>query len=655
MLRLLFTLLTALVVALPAFGSTAYKNRLMPPFASIVYGDNGEPIGFYYTGKFRLYAPYNKIPKTLIYAVITAEDERFFKHGGIDPIGIVRAAITDISKGKIVQGGSTITQQLAKMVFLSPQRTIERKLKEIELAKKLEENLTKEEILELYLNYVYLSNGAYGVRAAAWVLFGENLNQLTPAQCALLAGIIRGPEYYNPFKHPQRALKRRNLILKKMLQKGYITEAQYQEAIKEPLTPLKSPNFPRTAGYDLDFIKYEILKKGILTPKQLYREGYSIYTSIDPGIEKYAQEVLKEYDEIYSKRHKLEDLQCAGFAVDRDGKVIFIVGGSDYSKTKLNRAFQVQRPIGSTAKPFTYLTAFQNGWSPLDFISNQPIEMPMDKIDPKTGKRMWWKPENYGKKFTPFMTLREALMHSVNVATLHLAMHFPQKIRENLIKFELISPKSPFDLSYVLGSFPSNLYRVVRAYTAFQSGGILKEPYVVLRVKDRYGRTVYVGYPHLKKVSDPQSVFILRSILQDVVKRGTAASISYLTDQFDVAGKTGTTNDYRDTYFTGFTTSFVMSIWFGRDSYKTMWRGATGGGVSAPPWGKIALKLCEKFNCGRFVPTYEEIVANYPPPTHFPEKEMEEIYYDQLINQLGENESTEEASVGEDNSGSDRR
>ena len=655
MLRLLTAIVLILLTATSAFASPAYKNKLMPPFASVVYGNNGKPIGFYYTGKFRLYAPYREIPKTLIYAVITAEDERFFKHGGIDPIGIVRAAITDISKGKIVQGGSTITQQLAKMVFLSPQRTIERKLKEIELAKKLEENLTKEEILELYLNYVYLSNGAYGVRAAAWVLFGENLNQLTPAQCALLAGIIRGPEYYNPFKHPQRALKRRNLILKKMLQKGYITEAQYREAIKEPLTPLKSPNFPRTAGYDLDFIKYEILKKGILTPKQLYRGGYSIYTSIDPEIEKYAQKVLSKYNKFYSTTHKLSDLQCAGFAVDKDGKVIFVVGGSDYSKSKLNRAFQVQRPIGSTAKPFTYLTAFQNGWSPLDFVSNEPIEMPMDKFDPKTGKRVWWKPENYGKKFTPFITLREALMRSVNVATLHLAMHFPQKIRENLVKFEMIPPNAPFDLSYVLGSFPSNLYRIVRAYTAFQSGGILKAPYAVLEIKDKHGKTVYVGYPKLKKVSDPQSIFILRSILQDVVKRGTAASISYLTDQFDVAGKTGTTNEYRDTYFTGFTTSFVMSIWFGRDSYKPMWRGATGGGVSAPPWGKIALKLCEKFNCGRFVPTYEEIVANYPPPTHFPEKEMEEIYYDQLINQLGENESTEEASVGEDNSGSDRR
>ena len=651
MFRLLTALLIVLTATVSSFGSTAYKNKLMPPFASTVYGNNGKPIGFFYTGKFRLYAPYSQIPKTLIYAVITAEDERFFKHGAIDPIGIVRAAITDLSRGKIVQGGSTITQQLAKMVFLSPKRTIERKLKEIELAKKLEEKLTKQEILELYLNYVYLSNGAYGVKAAAWVLFGENLNQLTPAQCALLAGIIRGPEYYNPFKHPQRALKRRNLILKKMLEKGYITEAQYQEAIKEPLTPLKSPNYPRTAGYDLDFVKFEILKKGILTPKQLYTGGYSIYTSIDPEIEKYAQEVLSKYNQFYSKTHKIDDLQCAGFAVDKDGRVIFVVGGSDYSKSKLNRAFQVQRPIGSTAKPFTYLTAFQNGWSPLDYVSNEPIEMPMDKFDPKTGKRIWWKPENYSKRFTPFMTLKDALMHSVNVATLHLAMHFPQKIRQNLIKFEMISPNSPFDLSYVLGSFPSNLYRIVRAYTAFQSGGILKEPYVVLKVKDKYGKTVYIGYPKLKKVSDPQSVFILRSILQDVVKEGTAASISYLTDQFDVAGKTGTTNDYRDTYFTGFTTSFVMSVWFGRDSYKTMWRGATGGGVSAPPWGKIALKLCEKFECGTFTPTYNEIVASYPPPTHFPEKEMEEIYYDQLINQLGE----KEAEVGENNSSSNRR
>jgi len=648
-MRRILLLLLFLASTLPSFASKSYEMKLLPPFASEVYGRNGELIGFFFKKEFRLYTPYDKVPMNLIYAVITAEDERFFSHRGIDPIGIVRAAITDITRGRIVQGGSTITQQLAKMIFLSPKKTIERKLKEIELAREIERKLTKEEILELYLNYVYLSNGAYGVRAAAWVLFGEDLYQLTTAQCALIAGIIRGPEYYNPFRHPDRALKRRNFILKKMFEKGYITKEQYERAVKEPLTPIEKPNLPRTSGYDLDFIKFEILRKGILTPEQLYTGGYKIYTSIDPEIQSYAQKVLKNYRDYYAKEHNVDDLQCAGFAVDREGRVIFVVGGSSYSETKLNRAFQVLRPIGSTAKPFTYLTAFQNGWSPLDFVSNEPIEMPLDKFDPKTGKRIWWKPQNYEKTFSPFITLRKALMNSVNVATLHLAMHFPQRVRKNLVKFELIKGDSPFDLSYVLGSFPSNLYRVVRAYTAFQNNGILKEPYVVVKVKTKFGKTVYRGFPHLKKVADVNSVLILRSILQDVVKRGTARSIFYLADQFDVAGKTGTTNDYRDTYFTGFTTSFVMSVWFGRDSYQTMWERATGGGVSAPPWGKIALKLCEKYGCGKFTPTYEEIVENYPPPSHFPEEEMEEIYYDDLINSL------EEEEVGTDNSSSYRR
>ena len=248
-----------MVTSSPSFASKSYERKLLPPFASEVYGKGGKIIGFYYKKQFRLYAPYNEIPLDLIYAVITAEDDRFFSHKGIDPLGIIRAAITDVARGKVVQGGSTITQQLAKLIFLSPQRTIERKLKEIELARKLEKKLTKEEILELYLNYVYLSNGAYGVRAAAWTLFGEDLYQLTTAQCALLAGIIRGPEYYNPFKHPDRALKRRNFILKKMFEKKYITKDEYERAIREPLTPLKKPKIPRTAGYDLDFIKFEIL------------------------------------------------------------------------------------------------------------------------------------------------------------------------------------------------------------------------------------------------------------------------------------------------------------------------------------------------------------------------------------------------------------
>jgi len=638
-MRLILALFVFLLLPVFSFASPEYKEKLMPDFASTVYDRNGKIIGFFYKDQFRLYASYREFPETLVDAVITAEDERFFEHKGVDPLGILRAAITDLAKGKIVQGGSTITQQLAKLIYLSPRRTIERKLKELAFARKLEEELTKEEILELYLNYVYLSNGAYGVKAAAWVLFGKtSLKDLTVAQCALLAGIIRGPEYYNPFKHPERALKRRNFILRKMLRNGYITKEEYEKAIKEPLTPLKKPNRPRVAGYELDFVKFEIARKKIVPYNSIYTAGYTIKTTIDERVQQFAQKVLSSYAERYAEKHKLDDLQCAGMAINTKGEVLFVVGGSDYSKSKLNRAFQVLRPIGSTAKPFTYLTAFQNGWSPLDFISNEPIEMPTGQVDEKTGEEIIWRPENYSKRFTPFIQVRKALMKSVNVATIHLAMNFPQAVRKNLIKFELIKKSDPFDLSYVLGSFSSNLYRVVRAYSAIQGDGVLKEPFVISWVKDRWGRIIYRSSPTLKVVSDSESVKLLRSVLQDVVRKGTARSISYLTKWFDVAGKTGTTNEYRDTYFTGFTTSFVMSVWFGRDSYKTMWEKATGGGVAAPPWGVIARELCRFYGCGQFEPSYDEIVESYPLPTHFPEKEMEEVYYDELINSLREDE-----------------
>ncbi|WP_163327686.1 transglycosylase domain-containing protein [Desulfurobacterium thermolithotrophum] len=632
-----FLLICFFMLSINALASSEYKEKLLPKFASTIYDRDGHIIGFFYKGKFRLYASYKEIPETLIRAVITAEDERFFEHKGIDPLGILRAAVTDISKGKVVQGGSTITQQLAKMVYLSPKRTVERKLKELALARELEEKLTKKEILELYLNYVYLSNGAYGVKAAAWVLFGvSDLKQLTLAQSALLAGIIRGPEYYNPFKHPLRAKKRRDFILKKMLKAGYISRKEYEKAINEPLTPLEKPNKPKTAGYELDLVKFEIARKGLVPYNSIFTSGYRIKTTIDEEIQKFAQEILSKYDQKYSEIHKLEDLQCAGMAINKKGEVLFVVGGKDYKTSKFNRAFQVLRPIGSTAKPMTYLTAFQNGWSPLDFVPNEPLEIPTGQIDNETGEEKIWKPENYSGKFTPFIQVREALIHSVNVATIYLALNFPQKIRKNMIAFELIKKDSPFDLSYVLGSFPANLYRIVRAYSAIQDNGILKEPYVVTEIRSKNGKTIYKGYPTIKPVSDPFSIQLVRSILQDVVKEGTAKRISYLTKWFDVAGKTGTTNDWRDTYFTGFTTSFIMSIWFGRDNYETMWKGATGGGVAAPPWAEIAKELCSKYGCGQFEPPYEEIVKNYPLPTHFPEEEMKEAYYDELINSLGE-------------------
>ncbi len=624
-LRFVAFLFSLLLIFSNSWASPAYKEKLLPDFATTVLDRHGNVIGYFYKKHFRLYASFDEIPQNLIWAVISAEDARFYEHKGIDPVGLLRAAVRDITSGRIVQGGSTITQQLAKLIFLSPKRTFSRKLKEIEIARELEDKLSKNEILELYLNYVYLGSGAYGVKAAARVLFGKDLKDLSLTECALIAGLIRGPEYYNPFKHPERALRRRNWVLKQMYKNGYITKTIYFNAINQPLGVLPKPERPRTAGYELDFVRF--MAKKILPAKELYTGGLTIRTTIDEDIQNFAQKVLSSYAEKYSKEHNLNDLQCAGMAMTRLGEVLFVVGGTNYKKTKLNRAFQILRPIGSTAKPITYLSAFEKGISPYDYVENTPVELPMKyagKENSEYEEDKYWRPENYSHHYTDYMEVKNGLTYSVNLATIHLAMKIPSKVKQNFRKFEFT--KGDFNLSYVLGSFPANLYRILRAFSAIENGGVLYRPFVIKEILDKHNQLIYRGGPSFKKVADRKDIAILRTILQDVVRKGTARRISYLANEFDVAGKTGTTNGWRDAYFTGFTTSFVMSIWFGRDSYKTLWKGADGGRLSSPPWAEIAERVCSVYGCGKFLPSYEEVVRNYYPLPSLPIKTEIDMY-----------------------------
>ncbi|SNR86001.1 transglycosylase domain-containing protein [Desulfurobacterium atlanticum] len=607
-----FIFILLLLISYKALASPSYKEKLLPDFATTVVDRNGKIIGYFFSKHFRLYAPIDEIPQNLKFAVISAEDARFYEHRGIDPVGLLRAAVKDLTAGKIVQGGSTITQQLAKLIFLSPQRTLSRKLKEIGIAKELENNLTKDEILELYLNYVYLGSGAYGVKAAAKVFFGKDLKNLTLTECALLAALIKGPGYYNPFKYPERALRRRNWVLKQMYENGYITKNIYLNAVRQPLDILPAPEKPRTAGYDLDFIKF--MAKRVISQKEIYTGGLTIKTTLDSNLQDFAQKTLSEYAQKYSESHEIPDLQCAGMAMTRFGEVLFVVGGTDYKKTKLNRAFQILRPIGSTAKPITYLSAFQKGISPYDYIENTPIELPMETKEKNEKEQKFWRPQNYSSRYKKYIEVKDGLRKSINVATIHLAMMIPKTVKANLKKFRFTN--GDFNLSYVLGSFPSNLYRIIRAFSAIENGGILYKPFVIKEINNKHGNLIYKGTPSFTKVADAKDIAILRTILQDVVKNGTARRIAYLTNMFDVAGKTGTTDNWRDAYFTGFTTSFVMSVWYGRDSYKTLWKRADGGRLSAPPWGKIAQKICSVYGCGKFTPSYEEIVKNdYPLPS----------------------------------------
>ncbi len=558
------------------------KEILTPPISSIVYDRNGKVIGYLYKDQFRLYAKYEEIPPFVIKALIATEDERFFKHGGIDLKGIARAAFENLKNLKIKQGGSTITQQLVKMVFLSPKRTISRKLKEIVLAQEIEKKLSKKDILELYLNYAYFGEGAYGIKTAAWVYFGKDLKNLTLPEAALLIGLIRAPAYYNPFRHPEKAIKRRNIVLTNMYKLGFINLIEYTKAVSSPLGILKKPNRPKNRGYILDYIKKK-LKALLYDDLVIYQGGLKIYTTVDLRLQNLAQNYLKNYVNKLAKKHNISDLQGAAFGINKKGQILFMVGGKDYKETQFNRVYQAKRPIGSTIKPFIYLEALKRNFNYTTLLADTPISF-------KLTNNRFWTPLNYEKRFHGPIKLKNALIYSINVATIHLALDLgPGDVYQVLRKYGFV--KKYFDLSYVLGACQSNLWNLLRNYEVFANKGIIYEPYIIEEIKNFEGKTVYKHKLASIVMENPRNIKKILPLLAAITKYGTAKRLKYLWRYFPVYGKTGTTNAFRDTYFVGWTPKFLMGIWIGRDSYKSLWKGATGGNTAAPLWGLIAKKI----------------------------------------------------------------
>ena len=558
------------------------KDILIPPISSIVYDRHGRVIGYLYKDQFRLYVRYKDIPENVIKALIATEDERFFEHKGIDYKGIARAAFEDLKSLSIKQGGSTITQQLVKMIFLSPKRTLSRKLKEFVLAKQIEEKLSKEDILELYLNYAYFGQGAYGIKTAAWVYFGKDLKDLTLPEIALLIGLIKAPSYYDPFKHPERAIKRRNIVLTNMYKLGFINLVEYTKAISSPLGILNKPNRPKNRGYVLDYVKRK-LKSLLYDDLAIYQGGLKIYTTVDNVIQEKVQEHVKTYVDKLSKLHKIPDLQGAAFGTNKKGEILFLVGGKDYKVTQFNRVYQAKRPIGSTIKPFIYLEALKRNYNYTSIIPDTPISFRL------TNNR-FWTPVNYEKYFHGPIYLKNALIYSVNVATIHLALKLGYSdVYQVLKKYGFV--KRYFDLSYVLGSCQSNLWKLVRNYMVFANKGVIWEPFIIRKIKNFENKVIYKHKPVSIVMENPKNVKKIIPLLAAVTKYGTAKKLSYLWKHFPVYGKTGTTNDFRDIYFVGWTPKFLMGVWIGRDSYKSLWKGATGGNTAAPLWGKIALDI----------------------------------------------------------------
>jgi penicillin-binding protein 1A len=551
------------------------------PFeASRVYSADGTLMAEFYIER-REFVPYYRIPEHVKKAFIAIEDERFYRHHGIDFIAILRALYRDILAGRIVQGGSTITQQLAKLLFLKPEKSISRKLKEAILALQIEKRYTKDEILGLYLNQAYFGNQAYGIEAAARTYFNKSVTDLDIAEAALIAALPKAPSYYNPFSHPERTLRRRNIVLKKMLTLGFITEEEYEEAVSEPL-PQKPNRRKYDAPYFVEFIRGELESR---YPGRLYTDGFSIYTTLDMRLQGIAEEAVRNGVQRLTKIVK-PGVQAALLAIEIDtGKVVAMVGGTDFWQTQFNRTVQALRQPGSAFKPFVYLTAFKKGLIPEDTIMDIEIGYPTpDRKDV-------WTPRNYEKIYNGEVTLREALAHSLNSATVCLADMIGLDEVINTAKEVGIKSKIHPYPSTAIGASEVTLFELVYAYATLAKGYRLT-PLYIERVDNGEGITLEEHFPESRKVIDDALVDEIRDVLRSVITEGTGRMASRMLKR-KVYGKTGTTDDYTDAWFVGFDEKLVVGVWVGRDDHTTIGNKQTGARAALPIWIEFMKKYPE--------------------------------------------------------------
>ncbi len=540
------------------------------PFeSSIVYSSDGQVLTEFFYER-RKFVPHYEIPDVIKKAFIAAEDIRFYKHPGVDILGIIRALYKDIKAGEIVEGGSTITQQLAKMLFLKPEKSITRKIKEAILSIQIEKKYTKDEILGLYLNQAYFGNRAYGIAAAAESYFGKSYQELNIAEIALLAAMPKAPSSYNPFKKPDIALKRRNLVLQKMFEEGFITKEQYDSALNIPLP--EHPHWRRfEAPYFVETLRQELEAK---FGERLYKDGLRIYSTIDYSLQKKAEEaVIKGIEEIH-KRVKPQ-VQAALIAIElKTGFVKAFVGGNDFWETQYNRVYSMRQP-GSAFKPFVYAVALMEGFSPDDTILDSPVSFP------GAIKGKIWSPRNYNNEYHGVVSLRKAIALSLNAATVRLASQVGIK---NVVEFAeqcgLKTKIHPY-LSTALGASDVKPIELTTAYSVFATGKRLK-PIFYEKITDHKGVVIDENRPEMETLLTEEIVEPMRELLREVVFSGTAQKAKELGR--DVCGKTGTTNDFSDAWFVGFDDNLLVGVWVGRDNHKPIGPKEAGARAALPIW-----------------------------------------------------------------------
>ncbi|MFN2383163.1 MAG: PBP1A family penicillin-binding protein [Gemmatimonadota bacterium] len=525
-----------------------------------------------------------EIPAYLVEAVLAVEDARYFHHPGLDPIRMIGAMLANLRAGGTTQGGSTITQQLIKNYYLTAERTYRRKLVEAPMAVILELKYSKEEILEAYLNEIYFgqrgASSIMGVEEAAQYYFGKSSREVDLPQAALLAGLIRDPGRYSPFRDAEAARGRRDLVLRLMLDQERLTDDQAARARNEPLAIRDEVKRFNDAPHFVDFVLRELAER---YPRRLLEsEGLRIYTTLDAGYQLAAETALREglddLEEGYPRlKKRAGELEGAVVVMDpQTGFVRAMVGGRDYQGSQYNRAEQARRQPGSTFKPFVYLTAFltPGRWSPAAMIADMPFEV-------ESGGEMW-SPQNYDGNYRGNVSLRTALTNSLNIATSRLALDVGLNRISRTAREAGIASRMQAVPSLALGAFEVSPLELASAYATLANGGIHTEPLSILAAVDDGGRVVQHREVQMDRVLPADAVYLVNNMLQDVFESGTAARARALGYTGKAAGKTGTTSSYRDTWFVGYTTELVALVWVGYDDNTSL--GLTGDRAALPVW-----------------------------------------------------------------------
>lgn len=571
---------TALTVCLSSQPPIPNLDKYEPNIVTQFYSEDGKIIKTFAAFSYEK-VNIKDVPEDFIKALIATEDKNFYTHKGYDLWGMGRSMVSNVLAGHVVQGASTITQQLARLLFLSNEKSFDRKIKELFVSAQIENSISKDKILELYVNNIYLGSGAYGIQAAAQTYFNKPLKKLTLPELALIAGLPQAPSVYSPYKNPKLAEKRRNQVLWRMYKMHYINKKQFEEA-KSAEIKLGTPSKYMTtnkAPYFCDYVLKELAKLGY-SEEEIMNGGYKVTTTLNYDMQMAAADNLpKRMQEFGLNGPKY---QAALFAYDHtNGKILAYVGGKNYGQSQYDRVTQAVRPPGSAFKPFVFAVALEHGYTPNDMILDRPVTI---------GD---WSPKNYGNKYRGEIPFYTALMVSSNVCAARLIADVGVRSVVQLVRALGISTPLEHDSTIALGSNGVKLFEFTRAYSAFANGGYVTQPYSVVKVVSPRGKVLYQA-PKTKMYREMnyRTASEMTAIMKTVITHGTgkAANIGA-----PAAGKTGTTNSNKDAYFVGYTPSVVAGVWVGNDDNSATSKGVVGGTIPAKIWHDVMAVSLQKY------------------------------------------------------------